>query len=108
MRLAEERAELTRQLAEIEASVAGLRDARSSADGDDEHDPEGSPLSQQWSHAQALATSLRRRLAENATASARLEAKAYGACEQCGRPIGAERLTARPSATLCIECAARQ
>ena len=104
--LADERAGLARQLAEVESAVAGIRDARSSADADDEHDPEGSPLSQQWSHGHALLMSLRERLAENAAATTRLEAGTYGACMQCGQPISSERLAARPAATLCIGCAA--
>ena len=29
----------------------------------------------------------------------------YGTCERCGRPIGAERLEARPEATRCVACA---
>ena len=33
----------------------------------------------------------------------RLEQGAYGTCERCGKPIGRERLLARPSATLCID-----
>ena len=28
----------------------------------------------------------------------------YGICEDCGQPIGKERLEARPQATLCIDC----
>ena len=28
----------------------------------------------------------------------------YGLCEECGEEIGEARLTARPSARLCIEC----
>ncbi len=36
-------------------------------------------------------------------ALSRLEAGTYGACEQCGRPIGAERLDAIPETTLCLE-----
>lgn len=106
-RLAEERADLVHQLEEVERAVLGLADARSSADGDDEHDPEGAPLSQQWSHGQALVASLRQRLADNAAAGARLEEGAYGVCVGCGRPISHGRLVARPSATLCIDCAAR-
>lgn len=31
----------------------------------------------------------------------------YGICEDCHRPIPAERLTARPEATRCIECQRR-
>jgi RNA polymerase-binding protein DksA len=28
----------------------------------------------------------------------------YGTCQECGRPIPAERLAARPEATLCVDC----
>ena len=28
----------------------------------------------------------------------------YGTCSNCGKPIGAERLAARPEATLCVDC----
>jgi DnaK suppressor protein len=107
-RLDDERVDLERQLADAELAVAGLRESRSSADADDEHDPEGSPLSQQWSQAQGLIVSLRERLAENAAATNRLGADTYGACRRCGQPIGSERLEARPSATLCIRCASQQ
>jgi len=34
----------------------------------------------------------------------RRRAGTYGTCDRCGRPIGAERLEARPEATLCIDC----
>ena len=32
----------------------------------------------------------------------RLDAGTYGVCEACGKPIGAERLRARPAATYCV------
>ncbi|MGZ6792842.1 MAG: TraR/DksA family transcriptional regulator, partial [Mycobacteriales bacterium] len=32
----------------------------------------------------------------------------YGTCEGCGGSIGAARLEARPSASLCIACASSQ
>jgi RNA polymerase-binding transcription factor len=31
----------------------------------------------------------------------------YGVCQECGRQISAERLEARPEATLCVECQRR-
>jgi DnaK suppressor protein len=34
----------------------------------------------------------------------RLEAGTIDECEECGEPIGAKRLLARPVTTLCIEC----
>jgi RNA polymerase-binding protein DksA len=33
----------------------------------------------------------------------RIEEGSYGTCERCGKPIGEERLRARPWATLCID-----
>ncbi len=34
----------------------------------------------------------------------RIEATEYGFCDECGIEIGLERLAARPTATLCIDC----
>ena len=42
-------------------------------------------------------------LVEIERAFKRLETGDYGTCEVCGKPIGDERLEARPAATLCIE-----
>ena len=39
------------------------------------------------------------------TALRHIEGGAYGMCSTCGRPIGAERLAAVPSATTCVRCA---
>lgn len=36
-------------------------------------------------------------------ALARIDEGSYGTCERCGKPIGEERLEARPWATLCID-----
>ncbi|MBN1593801.1 MAG: RNA polymerase-binding protein DksA [Candidatus Coatesbacteria bacterium] len=35
---------------------------------------------------------------------AKIEKGVYGICESCGGDIGADRLEARPVATLCIDC----
>ncbi len=32
----------------------------------------------------------------------------YGMCQECGREIPAERLAARPAATLCVDCQRRR
>ncbi|VAX17802.1 DksA family protein PA5536 (no Zn-finger) [hydrothermal vent metagenome] len=34
----------------------------------------------------------------------RLEDDTFGACDECGEPIGLKRLLARPVATMCIAC----
>ena len=38
----------------------------------------------------------------------RIEDGSYGVCEECGGPIGGERLKARPVTTLCIQCKSEQ
>ena len=40
-------------------------------------------------------------------ALARFDDGSYGLCEECGQPIGASRLLARPEARLCIDCQTR-
>jgi DnaK suppressor protein len=40
-------------------------------------------------------------------ALAKFEDGSYGLCEECGQPIGASRLLARPEARLCITCQTR-
>src|SRR5690349_8206334 len=47
-------------------------------------------------------------VAEIDAALARIEAGTYGPCTACGKPIGKERLEARPWATLCIDDQRRQ
>jgi len=42
-------------------------------------------------------------LAQIDRALAKLDDGTYGICERCGKPIAAERLRARPWATLCID-----
>jgi DnaK suppressor protein len=51
----------------------------------------------------ALVGSLRETLADIDNALVKIEAGTYGMCEQCGRPIGDDRLEAMPMARLCIE-----
>ena len=53
----------------------------------------------------ALVDSLNGQLIQIETALSRVDAGTYGTCERCGKPIGAERLIALPSATYCITCA---
>ena len=43
------------------------------------------------------------RLADVDRALRRIDDGTYGSCEACGRPIGKERLVARPAARFCLE-----
>lgn len=104
-RLEDERAQTQRRLAgltgDFDAVVAASRDTNA----DDEHDPEGATIAFERSQVGAVVVQTRRHLAEIDAALTRLEDGSYGVCEQCGGPIGAGRLDARPAARLCITCA---
>ena len=104
--LAAERQQTLRRLAgltrDFDTVVAASRDTNA----DDEHDPEGATIAFERSQIGALARQARHHLDEIDAAVARLEAGTYGTCEQCGTPIGEERLAARPAARTCIRCAA--
>ena len=102
--LAERRRALER-VAGLEREFAGLAEAASAAGTDDEHDPEGATLAFERQHAAALLGQARDQIAAIDAALARVDGGTYGTCERCGRPIGDERLAARPAARTCITCA---
>ena len=98
-------ARVRRRVAALERDFAGLAEAASAAGTDDEHDPEGATLAFERQHAAALLEAARDQVAAVDAALQRLAAGRYGGCERCGRPIGEDRLAARPTALTCIECA---
>lgn len=107
-RLEDERRRTLRRLASLTGDLAEVMAASRDTNADDEHDPEGATIAFERSQVGALAWQAEHHLAEIDAAIERLEAGTYGGCEDCGRPIGAERLEARPAATRCVVCASRQ
>lgn len=101
---AERRATLD-QVAGLEREFGGIVAASQADNADDEHDPEGATIAFERQQIAALLEQARRRLDDVEAALARRDAGHYGICETCGRPIGAERLAARPAARTCIDCA---
>jgi RNA polymerase-binding transcription factor DksA len=100
----ERQATLTRiedMTADFEAIVSGSSDANI----DDEHDPEGSTVAFERAQVAALLVQAKTYLDELDHALCRLAAGVYSVCEDCGDPIGGERLAARPAARTCITCA---
>jgi DnaK suppressor protein len=94
-------ADLEREFTAIVASAAD-----GSAGGDDEHDPEGATVAFERQHVAALLDRARAHLEAIDTALRKVDAGSYELCDVCGRPIGAERLAARPAALTCVRCAA--
>lgn len=105
--LADEQAQTRREAARVDEQLRELLLDRADGTADDEHDPEGTPLSAEWSRIAGVRDALALTERELAAARDRLQAGGYGECASCGRPIGAARLAARPTAELCIDCARR-
>jgi DnaK suppressor protein len=104
--LAERQAALDR-LGALDREFTGIVEAAASANADDEHDPEGATIAFEREHVAALLGQAREQLGQVDAALRRLDEASYGQCEQCGQPIAAGRLAARPTATTCIACASR-
>jgi DnaK suppressor protein len=101
------REQTSRRLAGLERDFAGSVEAADMANADDEHDPEGATLAFERQQVASLIEQARDQLGQIDEALGRLAAGTYGLCCDCGRPIGAARLAARPAARTCIDCAAR-
>ena len=93
------------RLARLRASHAELVAATEGSNADDEHDPEGATLAFERQQLSALIEQAQASVEAADQALVRRQAGDYGLCASCGRPIGPERLEARPTATTCIECA---
>jgi DnaK suppressor protein len=100
-----ERAAALAQIAALTREFDEVVAASRASNADDEHDPEGATIAFERQQVVALLEQARRRLADVEAAVRAVEAGSYGVCETCGRPIGAERLAARPAARTCIDCA---
>ncbi|MEP7092044.1 MAG: TraR/DksA C4-type zinc finger protein [Nocardioidaceae bacterium] len=104
--LADERVAAQGRLAALTGDYAGIVEASRDSNADDEHDPEGATIAFERSQVRSLVATTRAHLAELEAALQRLEDGTYGVCERCGRPIGTERLEARPTARTHVRCVA--
>lgn len=101
------RDEALRHAQRLSQTTADVRDARSDATADDEHDPDGPTMTQEWAQLTGLSASAAAELHDIDRAIQRLRDGTYGTCTACGGPVGRARLDARPTAELCIDCARR-
>ncbi len=105
-RLAEDHDRITERIAALERQIAELVESGRETNIDDEHDPDGATIGFERAQAQALLDRARTDLENVDEARQRLaDDHTFGTCQECGRPIGVERLLARPSTTTCIDCA---
>ncbi len=101
--LEQARADAVARISELAAQHAEIVAASEGSNADDEHDPEGATIAFERQQVLALLDLARATLVEIEQA-----ATCDDRCRDCGRPIGVERLAARPSATRCITCASGQ
>jgi DnaK suppressor protein len=106
--LTDERTRTLERLAGLEREFDGIVEASSTANADDEHDPEGATIAFEREHVAALRSQAREHLATIDVALRKLDEGSYGICQRCGQPIAAGRLAARPTATTCVACASRR
>jgi DnaK suppressor protein len=105
--LAADRADTVARLAALTREFDGIVESAALGATDDEHDPEGATIAFERAQVASLLEQARSHLADLDEAIRRVEAGTYGRCDDCGQPITAERLAARPAARTCIGCAAR-
>ncbi|WP_437583529.1 TraR/DksA family transcriptional regulator [Paramicrobacterium sp. CJ85] len=103
--LRKRRDELVEMMRSNDDALAQVRESLGEGTNDDEHDPEGPTMSDEWSKLTGLQSEGEAELREVDAALARIEAREFGMCESCGNAIGRPRLEARPYTTLCIDCA---
>jgi DnaK suppressor protein len=101
-------------LEEERARLTGLRETLAEATEDVELEPTGDPSSGghvadagsevfERSRDLSIVNDLDAQLTDVEHAFARIDNGTYGTCEACGRPIGAERLEARPATRFCLD-----
>jgi len=89
----------------LTTELAWLAGDAEDANGDDEHDPEGSTLAFERARVAALLTDAESHLQDLDRALAKLVAGTYALCEACGKAITPERLEALPATRRCFDCA---
>ncbi|MFV2177807.1 TraR/DksA family transcriptional regulator [Actinomadura sp. LOL_016] len=109
--LAEVRAGLQRQIAELRTDIAASTSQIAEGDasegaGDDQADAGAKTYARE--HELALAYNSQDLLAQSERAVQRMESGTYGTCEVCSEPIGKARLQVFPRATLCVTCKQRE
>jgi RNA polymerase-binding transcription factor DksA len=90
------------ELANVEAEMNDLIADSGEGAGDDQADSGTKTFERE--HEMSLVINARDMVLQTERALARIDAKSYGMCEECGSPIGKARLQVFPRATLCMIC----
>lgn len=100
--IAADLARLRAELASVEAEMDELIADSGEGAGDDQADSGTKTFERE--HEMSLVINARDMVLQTERALERIDAKSYGACEECGSPIGKARLQVFPRATLCMIC----
>ena len=106
--LSTEAARTAARAAALERDLVNIIEVSADSVRDDEHDPEGATIAFERAQVATLLADARAQMAAIEQATARLAGGEAGRCEDCGGPIGLERLLARPATTQCVTCASRR
>lgn len=96
---------LSQELISIESELTATRAVRANGSDDDEHDPDGIPLSSVLQGLEGQKVRLVAEFREAERAQTELEQGRYGICQRCGRAIPAARLEIKPTTRTCVACA---
>ena len=104
--LESERVSASDRIDALTTELAWLAGDSGDANGDDEHDPEGSTLAFERARVAALLADAESNLKDLDHGLTKLAEGCYGICEVCGTKISQGRLEALPATRTCITCAA--
>jgi len=90
----------------LKTELAWLAGDSEDANGDDEHDPEGSTLAFERARVAGLLADAETNLKQLDSALTKLTTGNYGMCEGCRGAIPRDRLEALPATRSCFDCAA--
>jgi DnaK suppressor protein len=99
------RAEQRTRLAWMAAEFDEVASSAADANGDDEHDPEGSTVAFERARISALVAAARVMVDRLDAAVERIDHGTYGWCTRCGAAIDPERLAALAEGDTCLACA---
>jgi DnaK suppressor protein len=97
------RTAIRRRLVGHERRLSSVRVARAEWT-DEEHDPEGFALTNEWSQAEGSRLDDEAELRALVAAEARVADGIYGICDRCGAGIPLGQLERRPARTNCVAC----
>jgi len=99
-------ARLTEELSTAEVELADMLTGGSDGAGNDQADVGSATFERDQE--MTIANNAREMLTQSERALQRIADGTYGVCENCGNPIGKNRLTAFPRASLCLPCKQRE